>query len=85
MLSHLLYVDISPLQIALIVSIPFLFIIFAIFRILKKETGIERILWIAVVLFFPFLGAVIYFIMKYLDREKRKSLETREPIDRLEQ
>ncbi|WP_166333205.1 PLD nuclease N-terminal domain-containing protein [Sphingobacterium chungjuense] len=74
-MSHLLFVDISPLAIGIIVAIPVLFLLVAIYQILKKETGLTKILWILVVLFFPYLGAAIYFISRYLDNKKRRDEE----------
>lgn len=73
-MSNILFINIGPVEIGIIIAIPVIFLLVAVYQILKKETGLTKILWLLVVLFFPFLGATIYFISRYLDREKRKEL-----------
>lgn len=47
-------------------------IVFAIALILKNEKKITRILWLMVVILFPYIGSVIY-LLKYFLSVKNKS------------
>ncbi|MFD2599287.1 PLDc N-terminal domain-containing protein [Sphingobacterium corticis] len=66
------FINLSSWELAIILAIPFIFVAVAIFLILKRETGIEKILWILAVLFFPFVGATIYFISSFLQKDKTR-------------
>jgi len=48
------------------VAIPFLLIIYCIVDILKSEfkTGIMKLVFLALVLFAPFLGSIIYLVIR---------------------
>lgn len=71
-MSNILFINIGPVEIAILIAIPIIFLLVAIYQILNKETGLTKVLWIVVVLFFPYLGATIYFLSRYLAREKRR-------------
>ncbi|PVH26792.1 PLD nuclease N-terminal domain-containing protein [Sphingobacterium corticibacter] len=74
---NLLFINVGSAELVIIIAaiIAILYLLIAIFQILNRETGVSKILWILVVLFFPYLGATIYFISSYLDRKKRKEEE----------
>lgn len=74
---NLLFINVGSAELVIIIAaiIAILYLLIAIFQILNRETGVSKILWILVVLFFPYLGATIYFVSSYLDRKKRKEEE----------
>ncbi len=74
---NLLFINVGSGEMVIIIAaiIAILYLLIAIFQILNRETGVSKILWILVVLFFPYLGATIYFISSYLERKKRKEEE----------
>ncbi|RZL47335.1 MAG: hypothetical protein EOP00_12275 [Pedobacter sp.] len=49
-----------------IVAIPFLLIVYCIVDILKSEfkTGIMKLVFLALVLFAPFIGSIIYLVIR---------------------
>ncbi|MFD2742282.1 MULTISPECIES: PLDc N-terminal domain-containing protein [Sphingobacterium] len=73
-MHNLLFVNIGSFEIVVIIAalIALLYLLVAVFQILNRETGVTKVLWILIVLFFPYLGATIYFLSRYLDSKKRK-------------
>ncbi len=73
-MHNLLFVNIGSFEIVVIIAalVALLYLLVAVFQILNRETGVTKVLWILIVLFFPYLGATIYFLSRYLDSKKRK-------------
>ncbi len=57
----------SPTGVLIIAIVYLLLLFYALYIILKKEKGWKVFIWMAFVLFFPFIGALIYLTKNFIN------------------
>lgn len=56
--------NVSGRDISLMTIAYFALVIWATYTVVTKERGAKLLLWLLVIWFFPFLGAIVYLLLK---------------------
>ncbi|ODS89332.1 MAG: hypothetical protein ABS44_05520 [Chryseobacterium sp. SCN 40-13] len=62
---------ISPILMLFATVVYLIFLILAFLQMMKRERGLNLLVWLLVLIFVPFLGSILYFVsMKFNSKDR---------------